>query len=63
MKYIAKSAAKNISSLESQTMVPTATMFGRVAGPWPGMDGTGPACLTEAAVVATHGIMPTPEGV
>jgi hypothetical protein len=29
VKYIAKSAAKNISSLESQTIVPTATKFGR----------------------------------
>ncbi|GIJ68714.1 hypothetical protein Voc01_036310 [Virgisporangium ochraceum] len=29
-KNIANSAAKNISSLESQTIVPTATMFGRV---------------------------------
>jgi hypothetical protein len=30
VKYIAKSAAKNMSSLESQTMVPTATMLGRL---------------------------------
>jgi hypothetical protein len=29
VKYIAKSAAKNINSLASQTIVPTATMFGR----------------------------------
>jgi hypothetical protein len=29
VKYIAKRAAKNINSLESQTMVPTATIFGR----------------------------------
>jgi hypothetical protein len=28
-KYIAKSAAKNISSLESHTMVPTDTILGR----------------------------------
>jgi hypothetical protein len=35
--------AKNINSLDNQTMVPTATMFGRVAGPCPGMLGTGPA--------------------
>ena len=28
VKYIAKSPAKNISSLESHTMVPTLTMFG-----------------------------------
>jgi hypothetical protein len=31
VKYIAKRAAKNMSSLESQTMVPTATMFGRLS--------------------------------
>ena len=30
VKYIAKRAAKNMSSLESQTIVPTATIFGRV---------------------------------
>ncbi|GAA0803166.1 hypothetical protein Sya03_28460 [Spirilliplanes yamanashiensis] len=30
-KYIANSAAKNMSSLESHTMVPTLTMFGRVS--------------------------------
>jgi hypothetical protein len=30
VKYIAKSAAKNINSLDSQTIVPTATKFGRV---------------------------------
>ena len=29
VKYIANRAAKNISSLASQTMVPTATLFGR----------------------------------
>jgi hypothetical protein len=37
VKYIAKSPAKNISSLASQTMVPTETMLGRVTGPWPGI--------------------------
>jgi hypothetical protein len=30
VKYIAKSAAKNINSEESQTIVPTATKFGRL---------------------------------
>ena len=34
VKYIANSAAKNISSLDSHTMVPMATMFGRFAGAW-----------------------------
>ena len=32
VKYIANSAAKNISSEESQTMVPTAVVSGRAAG-------------------------------
>src|SRR3954454_10406192 len=31
VKYIANSPAKNISSLDSHTMVPTLTMFGRVS--------------------------------
>jgi hypothetical protein len=31
VKYIAKSAAKNINSDASQTIVPTATRFGRLA--------------------------------
>src|SRR5215207_7515917 len=31
VKYMAKSPAKNISSLESQMIVPTLTMFGRVS--------------------------------
>ena len=33
VKYIAKRAAKNINSLDSQTMVPTATRFGRLVRP------------------------------
>src|SRR5215470_11573621 len=32
VKYIANSAAKNMSSEDSQTMVPTLTRFGRLAG-------------------------------
>ena len=32
MKYIANRAAKNISSDDSQTMVPTDVVSGRVAG-------------------------------
>ena len=31
VKYIANRPAKNISSLDSQTIVPTLTMFGRVS--------------------------------
>jgi len=33
VKYIANRPAKNISSLASHTIVPTATMLGRVTGP------------------------------
>ena len=35
VKYIANSAAKNISSEDSQMMVPTLTRLGLLAG-WPG---------------------------
>ena len=57
VKYIAKSAAKNISSLESHTMVPTETMLGRV----PAMAGdgarrrAGAGCTADA--VATSAII------
>jgi hypothetical protein len=51
VKYIAKSPAKNISSLESHTMVPTDTMFGRFT--WTG------AALCTAVAVATGVIMAT----
>jgi hypothetical protein len=34
VKYDANSAAKNISSLDSQMIVPTATMLGRSWCPW-----------------------------
>lgn len=36
VKYIANRAAKNITSLESQTMVPTETRFGRLGTGWAG---------------------------
>ncbi|GAA1524044.1 hypothetical protein GCM10009788_29830 [Nocardioides humi] len=52
VKYAAKSAAKNMSSLDSQMIVPTATMLGRSC--WP--------CRREAgrdaeAEIATGAIM------
>jgi hypothetical protein len=34
VKYIAKRAAKNMSSEDSQTMVPTDVVSGRLAGTW-----------------------------
>ena len=43
MKYIANSAAKNISSLDSQIMVPTLTRFGLLAG----LRGTGVVSVTD----------------
>src|SRR6202030_891678 len=52
VKYIANSAAKNISSLDNQMMVPTLTRFGRLAG----VRGTGSG--TDA--VATKVIITTP---
>src|SRR3954470_3754304 len=36
VKYIANRAAKNMSSLDSQTIVPTLTVLGRVREPWEG---------------------------
>ncbi len=50
VKYAAKRAAKNISSLESQMIVPTLTMLGRSWCP----------CSRDAGIavaVATHAIM------
>jgi hypothetical protein len=49
VKYIAKRAAKNINSLESHTMVPIATIFGRFAGACAYAEGT-------VAAVATGGV-------
>src|SRR5215471_8851440 len=53
VKYIANSAAKNISSLDSQIMVPTLTRFGLLAG----VRGTGAVSVTDA--VATKAIITT----
>ena len=50
VKYIAKSAAKNMSSLESQTMVPTLTTLGLIKEP---CDGT----LSSACAEATAHIL------
>jgi hypothetical protein len=52
VKYIANNAAKNMSSLDNQIMVPTLTRFGRLAG----VRGTG--SVTDA--VATVVIITTP---
>jgi hypothetical protein len=54
VKYIANSAAKNMSSLDNQMMVPTLTKFGLLAG----LRGTGAVSVTD--VVATLAIITTP---
>jgi hypothetical protein len=54
VKYIANSAAKNMSSLDNQMMVPTLTKFGLLAG----LRGTGAVSVTD--VVATSAIITTP---
>src|SRR3954447_18920669 len=54
VKYDANSAAKNISSLDSQMMVPTLTMLGRSSCPWSREAGI----VVEA--VATGAIMSRP---
>jgi hypothetical protein len=55
VKYIANSAAKNISSEESQTIVPTLTMFGRLTAPC--ADG-----LSTAVAVATRTLLRPADG-
>src|SRR5450631_1341306 len=55
VKYIANSAAKNISSEDSQMIVPTLTRFGRFAGV------RGTASVTDA--VATTSLLRQPVGV
>src|SRR5215468_3500709 len=47
VKYIANSAAKNISSDDSQTIVPTLTRFGRLAGDRGGVCGHGVIITTS----------------
>src|SRR6516164_6008285 len=52
VKYIANNAAKNMSSEDSHTMVPTLTRFGLLAGE------RGGVCVADA--VATKAIITTP---
>src|ERR1700749_4418056 len=54
VKYIANRAAKNMSSLDNQMMVPTLTKFGLLAG----LRGTGAVAVTDG--VATIAIITTP---
>src|SRR2546423_12164758 len=57
VKYIANRAAKNISSLDSQTMVPTLTVLGRVKEP---CDGTFSSAVAEATAGILAGSAPDP---
>lgn len=56
MKYIANKAAKNINSLDSQTIVPTATIFGRF-----NLAGVVTALLIEA-IIPEKRRYPSPTG-
>jgi hypothetical protein len=61
VKYIAKSAAKNISSLESHTIVPTDTMLGRLAGACAGAVSITDAVATRRIVAGPGAFgLPTP---
>jgi hypothetical protein len=56
VKYIANSAAKNMSSEESQMMVPTLTRFGRADG------GLGVRASSVTDAVATGSLLRQPVG-
>ena len=54
VKYIANRPAKNISSLDSQTIVPTLTMFGRVSE-WTLLESNRCAAAVEVTVALWPG--------
>src|SRR6478735_12158268 len=60
VKYMANSAEKNISSDESQTIVPTLTMFGRLTPTWAGVVSTAAVAVATGGIVSvlTPGITP-----
>src|SRR3954471_11789143 len=55
VKYIANSAAKNMSSLDNQTIVPTLTTLGRISDPW---DGTFSSAEADATALIFTGPAP-----
>src|SRR5690625_2123084 len=59
VKYMAKSPAKNMSSLDSQTMVPTETVFGRLTFTW-GALGAAVVDDTLAIMARLRGVVTTP---
>jgi hypothetical protein len=65
VKYDAKRAAKNISSLESQMIVPTLTMLGRSWCPWSREAGIVVEAVATGAIMsrAPSGGHPDPLGV
>src|SRR3954469_25695702 len=54
VKYIAKSPAKNINSLDSHTMVPTCTMLGRFT-PTCGCGVSAKEAVATGAIIAPRG--------
>jgi hypothetical protein len=63
VKYDANRAAKNISSLESQTMVPTLTMLGRSWCPWRRDAGIADAVVATGSLCRFGpGVPPRPPG-
>ncbi|MFC5041302.1 hypothetical protein [Ornithinimicrobium kibberense] len=58
VKYIANRPAKNMISLESQTIVPTAVMLGLVAGPCMVAWNRSASVIVAAGVVATRTLWP-----
>ncbi|GAA5161935.1 hypothetical protein GCM10023341_12980 [Ornithinimicrobium tianjinense] len=58
VKYIANSPAKNMISLESQTIVPTPVMFGLVAGPCAVAWKRSASVIVVTEVVATRTLWP-----
>ena len=65
VKYDANSAAKNISSLESQMIVPTLTMLGRSEWPWSRDAGMVVEAVATGAIMsrAPRQIHPDPRGI
>src|SRR5690606_20390562 len=59
VKYMANSPAKNMSSLDSQTMVPTETEFGRLTFTW-GALGAAVVDDTQAIMARDRGVLTTP---
>ena len=62
VKYMANSAEKNISSDESQTIVPTLTMFGRLTPTEVGVVSTAAVAVATGGIVSVRALRITPGG-